>query len=337
MSISLEYLQHCSAQTGYGIGPLEKVVRLGEIAADIARHPFLGKVLALKGGTALNICHGPPRRLSVDLDFNYIGHLEREKMLADRPQVEDAIIRIAEQKAYRVQQSADAFAGRKFFLIYRSATGQNDRIEVDLNFLFRMPIAGTAMQKMWQPGELDRPKVRVISLQEILLGKLLAFLDRSAARDVWDLANLPVQAEEITASNRFRAWFIALSAILDHPLTKYTRNRIEAHATDRAIAEQLAPMLMGEASLHSGALVEQSWASISHLMTLTERETEYIDSIQRGALCSELLFPDNPEEAQRVTEHPAILWKLVNVRAHLARRKTKPGQRLWGLGSHLDL
>jgi len=24
-----------------------------------------------------------PRRLSVDLDFNYIGHVEREKMLED--------------------------------------------------------------------------------------------------------------------------------------------------------------------------------------------------------------------------------------------------------------
>lgn len=55
MSISLEYLQHCSTETGYGIGPLEKVVRLGEIAADIARHPLLGNVLALKGGTAFNL------------------------------------------------------------------------------------------------------------------------------------------------------------------------------------------------------------------------------------------------------------------------------------------
>ena len=36
---------------------------------------------------------GQPRRLSVDLDFNYVGHLEREIMLADRPQVEDASVR----------------------------------------------------------------------------------------------------------------------------------------------------------------------------------------------------------------------------------------------------
>jgi predicted nucleotidyltransferase component of viral defense system len=112
MSVSLEYLQLCSAQTGYEIGPLEKVVRLGEIAADILRHPFLGKVLALKGGTALNLCLDQPRRLSVDLDFNYIGHLERDKMLTDRPQVEEALVQLAARKGYRIQKSADAFAGR---------------------------------------------------------------------------------------------------------------------------------------------------------------------------------------------------------------------------------
>ncbi|MBC2711205.1 MAG: nucleotidyl transferase AbiEii/AbiGii toxin family protein [Desulfosarcina sp.] len=327
MSLSLEYLQHCSAQTGYAIGPLEKVVRLGEIAADITRHPFLGRVLALKGGTALNLCLGPPRRLSVDLDFNYIGHLERNKMLADRPRVEEAIVQLAGRKAYRIQQSADAFAGRKIYLTYRSVTGQNERIEVDLNFLFRMPVAGTVTREMWQPGELDRPTVRVVSLHEIIVGKLLAFLDRSAVRDAWDLANLPAQAEEVMASDRFRSWFIALSAILDHPLTDYTRNRIEARVTDRAVAEQLAPMLIGKALLQPGDLVEHSWASIAPLMMLADNEAKYVASIQRGELYPELLFPDDPEEAKRIAAHPAILWKLVNARAHLAKRKTKPRRR----------
>ena len=43
MNPSREYLQACSIQTGYQITPLEKVVRLGEMAGDISRHPFLGK------------------------------------------------------------------------------------------------------------------------------------------------------------------------------------------------------------------------------------------------------------------------------------------------------
>jgi len=328
MSVSLEYLQRCSALTGYAIGPLEKVVRLGEIAADISRHPFLGEVLALKGGTALNLCLDQPHRLSVDLDFNYIGHLERDKMLTDRPRVEDALVQLAGRKAYRAQKSADAFAGRKIYLLYRSVTGQNDRIEVDLNFLFRMPIDGTTMQKMWQPGELEQPKVRTLSLQEILVGKLLAYLDRSAARDVWDLAYLEDQAHEAMSSKRFRSWFIALSAILNHPLTTYAKDRIEKRITDRTVAEQLSPMLIVlTAPFQPSDLIERSWGIISPFMKLGDNEAKYIASIQQGELYPELLFTDDPEEGNRMALHPAILWKLHNVRAQLAQGKPSLDRR----------
>ncbi len=135
MNPSREYLQACSIQTGYQVAPLEKVVRLGEMAGDITRHPFLGKMLALKGGTVLNLCFGPPKRLSVDLDYNYIGNHEREKMLEDRPRVEEAICELSGRRGYHPQRSADSFAGRKIFLSYRSVMGQDDRIEVDLNYI----------------------------------------------------------------------------------------------------------------------------------------------------------------------------------------------------------
>jgi hypothetical protein len=58
MPASLEYLERCSAQTGYQVVALEKVTRLGEIAGEIGRHPSLRDALALKGGTAINLCPG---------------------------------------------------------------------------------------------------------------------------------------------------------------------------------------------------------------------------------------------------------------------------------------
>lgn len=67
-----------------------------------------------------------------------------------------------------------------------------DRTEVDLNDLFRLPLRGMGRQELWYPGELDRPKINMVSLEEILVGKLLAFFDRCAARDLWDLTNLPL-------------------------------------------------------------------------------------------------------------------------------------------------
>jgi hypothetical protein len=64
MNISLEYLRRRANETGFRIEPLEKEARLGEMAADVRRHPSLGAALALKGGTAFNLRFGPPKRLS---------------------------------------------------------------------------------------------------------------------------------------------------------------------------------------------------------------------------------------------------------------------------------
>jgi hypothetical protein len=298
---------------------LEKVARLGELAADIARHPFLGAVLALKGGTALNLCFRPPARLSVDLDFNYIGQPEREKMLAERPRVETAVEQLARRRSYTVQRSADAFAGRKLYLGFASALGPNERIEVDLNFLFRAPLAGTEMREMWQPGELERPRLRVASLSELCAGKLLALLDRTAVRDAWDVGQLPAVAGELLTSRLFRARFIALSAILNHPLASYNRGRVEERVTDRAIAGQLVPILAAGEAPRASVLVERAWSVVGAFVTLEPAEDEYIAAIHRGELRTDLLFPDDPEAAARIAEHPAIQWKLLNVRSHRAR------------------
>ena len=152
------------------------------------------------------------------------------------------------------------------------------------------------------------------------MGKLLAYLERSAARDAWDLACLPVQAREAMASEQFRSWFIALSATLDHPLTTYTREIIERRVTDRTVAEQLSPVLIGQtARLQTSDLIERSWAVMSPFMTLSDNEAKYLASIQHGELHPELLFAERPEEGQRMASHPAIQWKLVNVRRHLGR------------------
>lgn len=319
MNPSREYLQNCSIQTGYQIASLEKVVRLGEMAGDITRHPFLGKVLALKGGTVLNLCFGPPMRLSVDLDFNYIGSHERSKMLEDRPKVEEAVVELSRRQGYSPQRSADTFAGRKFFLRYRSVMGQDDRIEVDLNYIFRLPLVDPEIRELWQPGELDRIKVRAVGLEELLVGKLLALLDRGAARDVWDVANLSTEMMKMARSRRFRSRFIALSAILDHPLQTYTKDRLKNLLTDHAISGNLMPMLAVSEPLRSVDLIDRAWKVIEQFVILEPNEEEFITGIGRGELLSKLLFKAGSENEKKINEHPAILWKVVNVRNQLAK------------------
>ena len=320
MTLSLAYLQSCSAQTGYRVGPLEKVVRLGEFAADLSRHPFLGKVLVLKGGTVLNLCFGAPKRLSVDLDFNYVGHPDREIMLAERPKVEEAVLEMGGRQGYRVQRSRDAFAGRKIYLNYRSVLGQDDRIEVDLNYLFPAAPGRTGAPEMWQPGELDRPKVRVVGLEELVIGKLLALFDRGAVRDVWDVANLSAETDRMVHSRHFRDRFIAFSIILDHPLPTYTKDRLQRGLTDRTIAEQLNPTLSMPDQSKRVDLIDRAWETVRHLLDLAPNEKGYLAAIQQGELRPELLFAKGSQDYRVVGSHPAIEWKLANVRSHLAKK-----------------
>lgn len=119
--------------------------------------------------------------------------------------MEQALEKLAGRKGYRVQKSRDAFAGRKFYLSYKSASGTEDRIELDLNFLFRVPIAGIEKHNLWQPGELNRHEIWTVSLQEIVIGKMLATLDRGSCRDFRDMANLPSHANEVKNLPSFRA------------------------------------------------------------------------------------------------------------------------------------
>lgn len=114
MNLSRDELLQLEAATGFRAATLEKVVRMGAVAREIAAHPFLGPRLVLKGGTAIQLALGAPQRLSVDLDYNYIGQLAREAMLAERPEVEADLLRVARAGRYQVSQSADEHAARKF-------------------------------------------------------------------------------------------------------------------------------------------------------------------------------------------------------------------------------
>jgi Nucleotidyl transferase AbiEii toxin, Type IV TA system len=162
--------------------PLSESCNWGELAADIARHPRLSEALALKGGTPLNLGFGPPRRLSIDLDYNYVAQLDRDSMLAERPEIEAAVVQIAERQGFRVQTSAEAFAGRKLHLHYAAALDPAGVVQIAINYLHRLPLDAAATMALWQHGELNQPSVHAVGLSELLVGKLLALLDRGVRR-----------------------------------------------------------------------------------------------------------------------------------------------------------
>src|SRR5271156_3148072 len=146
MQTSEKELMKEAENTGFRPEIMEKVWHLIAILDGISVHPFLKDRLVLKGGTALNLFFFDLPRLSVDIDLNYIGQLDRQAMLIERPEVEKALEAIFQQEALTIQRIPEKHAGGKWQLRYASALGGNGNLEVDLNYMFRIPLYGIHKQ-----------------------------------------------------------------------------------------------------------------------------------------------------------------------------------------------
>lgn len=324
--VDRDRIARLAADSGFPQEPLEKVIRLAEMAALVSRHPLLSRVLALKGGTALNLFDGPPPRLSVDLDFNYVGALGRQEMLDERPDVERAVEAIARELKYTIQWSREEHAGRKVFLNYNNASGGRDRIEIDLNFAHRLPLAPLRTAVMWEPAGVNRPAVQLCGLEEIAAGKICALLDRHRPRDLFDVARLPGTGAQFWNDPSFRKLVVAFTGTLDHALHTYGRERLE-RLRDVDITAELLPMIGGQAAVEREDLIDRAWKAVAPILMLDESEREFVDRLQVGEVRLDLLFPGDSEMRERLERWPPLQWKALNARKPRPPRRGGPGAK----------
>jgi hypothetical protein len=140
MKISPEKLAAEAEATGFRPDVLEKVAHLLGLLDAMRSHPFLKGKLVLKGGTALNLFVFDVPRLSVDIDLNYVGAEDREAMLAERPKIEQAVQAVFSREGFTVRRMPEEHAGGKWSLRYGSAPSRTGNLEVDINFMFRVPL-----------------------------------------------------------------------------------------------------------------------------------------------------------------------------------------------------
>ena len=295
---------------------LEKVLRLQEFLERVNKHPFLSARLALKGGTALNLFFGPPKRLSVDLDFNYVGGVERELMQQERPDIERAIESVGTGLRYAVQTSAEAHAGRTWHLGYVNHAGGRDRMEVDVSYINRVPLLGLQTLEPWSLDDRKRQPILLCSPEELVAGKLRALLDRVAARDFFD-AGWVMPLIPADRAGLFRRLFVLFAGGLAHPLPSYSVTRLES-LTARDVEQKLVPMLLGEHSANRDSLVSAARIAVAPFLQLDEAEREFSQLLNAGEYRPDLILSGWPEVCERLARHPALLWKAQNA---LKKRK----------------
>ncbi|WP_406037968.1 nucleotidyl transferase AbiEii/AbiGii toxin family protein [Succinimonas sp.] len=152
---------------------------------------LLSDTLALKGGTAINLTIFDLPRLSVDIDMDYSKDVPREAMLSERERITDHIRKNMTAGGYSLsQKSRMHHALDSFVFEYVNAGGMRDNLKIEINYMLRchvFPVTRRVVSLPW-----NEKKITVLSVDpmEIFSAKTVALVNRSAARDLYDMFNL---------------------------------------------------------------------------------------------------------------------------------------------------
>ena len=260
----------------------------------------------------------------MDIDLNYVGALDRAEMEADRPLVDDALLRLLEAQGYQVRRQPPGHAGGKWVARYASALGGGATIEVDLNYMARGPLFGVQPMSSTPLGGVAARGIPVLDLHEVVAGKLVALLDRRAARDLFDARRI-LETQTLDWS-LIRAGVLAWGAAGRRDWREASLDDIGGDP--RELRQKLAICLPREYFDAAGGV--DTWiadsvaicrAGLAPLFQRTAGETSFLDRL----LDAGEIDPGGLEAAEdirtRIAAMPMLVWKAQNVRQHLQTRQ----------------
>jgi predicted nucleotidyltransferase component of viral defense system len=319
MTVSRTEILQIAANSGFGSVMLEKVIRLIGLLNLLNTHPYLKGRLLLKGGTALNLFFVNMPRLSVDIDLNYVGALDRDAMVKERPKVEQAFQAVFSRDGFNVRRMPTDHAGGKWTLGYQSFTGQPANLEVDVNFMFRQPLWNPSNRDSVTLGRYQAQGIPIVDVHELAAGKLAALMARTQARDLFDCRSISQSLE--LDRGLLRTAFVVYGGMNRKDWRTVSVDDIEFDPDD--LAATLVPMLHGAAvpsgvtpSTYGRTLVNDCRAYLAAVLPLQESELAFLDTLlERGRIDASLLT-DDPDLMRRIEVHPWLQWKAINVRKH---------------------
>lgn len=318
MKVSRERLHREAQATGFRPEILEKAIQLLNLLEAFQGHPFIEGRLALKGGTALNLFYFDVPRLSVDIDLNYTGAPDRETMLEERPKLEEAVQAVCTREGFTIRRLPTDHAGGKWRMSYESSITQSGNLEVDLNFMFRVPLWPIIPMDSKPVGSYQASAIPIPDIHEIAAGKIAALLARQASRDLFDVHLLLTQQKLDPAMLRLA--FVLYGAMNRKDWRTVSSDDVNFSAQE--LENSLIPVLredaLGEQDRKTWAsnLVEECQEALSAVLPLESNEIEFLDRLlDHGEIDSTILTTDTVLQ-QRIQKQPLLEWKAINVRKH---------------------
>lgn len=304
-------LGQAAKQYGFVRDTFEKVLRLKEILIYLNTEPYLREHLALKGGTAINMTIFDLPRLSVDIDLDFMPNLSLEEMTDAREKIRELIGAYMNAEQYtlsdfsRYSHSLDAMLFQ-----YINSGGNRDNIKIEINYSLRAHLFAPVDRKIVTGAFADDTGIRSLHPMEIFAAKTNALLSRAAARDLYDFNNMiSFGLFDETEYELFRKCIIFYATV---SAEKVNRN-FDTAAIDTLdftkIRRDLFPVLRKRDYFDLEERKSNAKKFIRGIMTLTQKEKEYIEAFENGEYKPELLF-DDEAILENIRDHPMALWKM---------------------------
>lgn len=311
MNYSKQYITEISEQTGFIANNIEKVLRLLDVLDFIFNKSSFKDALSLKGGTAINLVHTNLNRLSVDIDLDYHCCLDKDKVALERDLILQELDTYLEKDNYFISNKSrgSVILASKTYS-YLDASGNNDNIKVEINFINRISLYPTAIYRISYFGKT----INITSLcREELYGmKIAALIDRSKPRDLYDTDYLFKNLEGIDLNMLRKAAVFYLSLDGIYKIDETIFEGIKA-INGIAVKKELLPVLRKGEMFCLGVVQERVIKYLSNLLSLEERELLYLDEFSKGHYDPSLLFNDLIT-VERAMKHPMAKWKILNLK-----------------------
>ena len=311
------YIENISKETGFIESTLEKVERLIRILEWMNSDEKLNKLLALKGGTAINTAVFNFPRLSVDIDLDLTENLKKDEMLKERENIHNLLVNYLKANTYKIniEKSKNVYALDSIVAEYVDIKGNIDNIKIEINYMNRVHILETKNIKVSTDVFEDKHlSIHCIHPIEIYAAKLCALLSRTTARDLYDVYtlskyNLFDDDEKRLLKQCFMLEYIAVN---DYKLEDMDIEKIEK-LKRQDIKTKLLPTLKDRNPKKSNVdeMKREVREYLKDILVVDDNIKEFYDKFQKGIYEPELLF-DDKEIIERIKEHPMIMWKLNN-------------------------
>jgi predicted nucleotidyltransferase component of viral defense system len=304
-------IEAAAKEQGFTRDAYEKVMRLIDLLRFLSADKDLSDNLVLKGGTAINLTMFSLPRLSVDLDFDFAKNLSREIMLEKRNAINSILLRYLIVEGYTFSPKSKTTHSLDSFIYSYTTSGQsNDNIKIEINYSLRSHVLPICEKPIIAPIDEGNFSIRMLSPVEIFASKTVAFMNRGAARDLYDLYNMI--SESLFAGNELillRKCVAFYSAISGNHMITNNSNVVFPVITPQMIKTDLKPMLRISEYFDAEDVYKSVSAWLSELLIFSDDELHFGIEFSKGRYKPELLFKDI-EILSRIQPHPMAAWRI---------------------------